>query len=150
MKKSDITRKVRGYTRDFSNTIYRQIDIDDYINEAIDRIREVVPELQGMTYLTSDSQKPTLLPEQYHNLIALYAASRCFLQDERQYEASSFMNEFEQKLDEMKKAILDEIVIITDVDGNQVTFNYKEDTVTNEYFKSFNSDVDTGVEGVGS
>jgi hypothetical protein len=150
MKKSDINRKVRGYTRDFSNTIYRQIDIDDYINEAIDRIREVIPELQGMTYLTADSQKPILLPEQYHNLIALYAASRCFLQDERQYEAVTFMNEFEQKLDELKKNILDEIIVITDVDGNEVTFNYKEDTVTNEYFKSFNSDIDTGVEGVGS
>lgn len=152
MNRLDLIRRVRSLTRDLSNSIFREIDIIDYINESIDRYRQYIPELAGMKYLTSGADKPDLLPEQYHYLIAVYAASRCFGQDERHYQATNFMNEFEIKLEEMKSKLEAGEVVITDPQtGEAVGATYEPDyVVTNNYYFNNSSqiDFDEGVEGV--
>ena len=150
MNRLDLIRRVRSLTRDFSNAIFRELDIVDYINEGINRIRQVIPELSGLAELTDNTQSPDLLPKQYHHLLALYSASRCFSQDERHYQASNFMNEFETKLDEMKISIEEGRIKIIDPKTNQpIEGTYEPDYVTDNYFKTKNlTDFDAGVEGV--
>lgn len=150
MNRLDLIRRVRSLTRDFSNSIFRESDIVDYINEGINRIRQVIPELSGLTELTDNAQSPDLLPKQYHHLLALYSASRCFGQDERHYQASNFMNEFETKLDEMKVSIEEGRIKIIDPQTNQpINSTYESDYVVDNYFKTTKlTDFDDGVEGV--
>lgn len=134
MNRGDIVKRVRSYTRDLSNSIFRAIDVTDYINEGIDRVKSVVAECSDMAYLDSDNQTPILLPAQYHYLLAVYSASRCFWQDERHYQASTLMNEFETKLDELVEAIADGKVVIKDEDGAPVTSDIEMDYVRDVYF----------------
>lgn len=150
MNRLDLIGRVRSLTRDFSNAIFRESDIVDYINEGINRIRQVIPELSGLEELTDNTQSPDLLPKQYHHLLALYSASRCFGQDERHYQASNFMNEFETKLDEMKISIEEGRIKIIDPQTNQpINSTYESDYVVDNYFKTTKlTDFDEGVEGV--
>ncbi len=155
MNRNDLMLRVRSLTRDLSNAIFREIDIVDYINEGINRMKQVVPELKGMVPLLSNSETPILLPDAYHHLIALYSASRCFGQDERHYQATNFMNEFETKMDELKASIENGQVMIVDpvtnlpVDVGTLGIDFVK---TDNYYESKNGlvDEDEGVEGVTS
>lgn len=150
MNRNDLVSRVRSFTRDLSNSIFRQQDIEAYINEGIDRFRQFIPELMNMTYLFNANSIPNLLPEQYHYLLAVYATSRCFSQDENYYQATTFMNEFETKLDELKSKIESGEVVIRDENGKVVVSDIDTDSVTNVYFKmrKGRKDLDFGVEGV--
>lgn len=149
MQRSHIITRVRSLTRDFSNSIFRELDIIDFINEGIDRMRQAIPELQGMEYLLTTTQTPTLLPEQYHHLLSVYATARCFGQDERHYQASTHMNEFEVKLEELRTAIENGLITIVDGDGNSVTSDLPIDYVDMKpYWNERSIDIDNGVEGV--
>lgn len=131
----ELVARVRSITRDLSNSIFREIDIVDYINEGIERVRQVIPELVNMKLLTEGGQTPEMLPEQYHHLLAVYSASRCFGQDERHYQASNYMNEFEAKLEELSVAIESGRVVIIDPDtGEPIKDSYEPDYVVNNYF----------------
>ena len=147
-----LTAKVRSLTRDFTNSIFRENDIQDFINESIMRIKQVVPELRSMERLIAPDQKPSLLPEQYHHLLSIYAISRCFAQDERHYQATTYMNEFEVKLEEMKSLIEAGDLIIVDEDGKELVSDNFIDYVNlrpyhiTETKRTF--DEDDGVEGV--
>ncbi len=133
----DLENRVRANTRDLSNSIFRQQDIDAWLNEAIDRCREVVPELRNMASLINTNDVPTLLPDQYHSLLAIYASSRCFFQDSSFYQATTLMNEFETKLEELHQAIQAGEVSIADATGTTVSTNYyQDDDVTDVYFGS--------------
>jgi len=143
--------RVRSYTRDFSNSIFREIDITDYLNEAIDRVREVITECEGMVYLTNNSDVPTLLPSQYHYLLSVYAASRCYSQDGNDYKGGDMMNEFESKLNELQTKIDNGDVIITDINGNTITNDNPIDYVDlSAYWNAnqFDTEEELGVEGV--
>lgn len=150
MNRADLIRRVRAYTRDLSSTIFRNVDIVDFINEGVERIKMRVPQLLTIPDLVSDDSTPLPLPSQYHALIAVYGASRCFSQDERHYQASTLMNEFETKLEELLNAINNGEVTIVDGDGNPIVGNNSVDYVTVEYFATNNDDddIDLGVEGV--
>lgn len=150
MNRADLTRRVRSYTRDLTSSIFRSVDITDYINEGIDRFRSYIPKLKGMTWLTSDDSPPILLPDEYHYMLAVYGASRCFAQDERHYQASTLMNEFESKLEELNTLIQDGTVVIKTADGTSVETTIPVDYVTVEYFAddTDDSDIDDGVNGV--
>lgn len=130
----DLIKRVRSMTRDLSNSIFREVDVIDYINESIDRFRQYIPELSGMPYLKNKSEHPKLLPSQYHHLLAVYSASRCFGQDERHYQSTTLMNEFETKLDELKSAIESGQITIVDEDGNAIESTYEPDYVVDNYF----------------
>lgn len=131
-----LIQRVRQHTRDLSNSIFRERDIIDFINESIERFQQYIPELKDMVSLEEHSDVPILLPKQYHSLLSVYATSRCFGQDERHYQATTFMNEFETKLVELGVSIDAGDVVILDEDGNRVTReeNYDTEYVTNKYF----------------
>jgi hypothetical protein len=144
-----LIQRVRTITRDFNNSIFRENDIIDFINEGVNRCKQVIPEFSGMTELYANTHVPTLLPDEYHYLLAVYSASRCFGQDERHYQASNYMNEFESKLDELYSKIQNGEVTIKDSSGNVITVDNDVDYVdTSDYFGKYNNDVDLGVEGV--
>lgn len=150
MNRLDLIKRVRSLTGDFSNAIFREVDIIDYINEGIHRIRQIIPELSGLKELKDNTQSPDMLPDQYHHLLALYSASRCFGQDEQHYQASNYMNEFETKLNEMKVAIEEGRIKIIDPQTSQpINSTYEPDYVVDNYFKTTKlTDFDEGVEGV--
>ncbi len=129
MNRTQIVQKVRALTRDFSNSIFREQDIIDFINEGIDRCKQIIPELRTMTHLLTSQQEIKLLPPQYHHLLAVYSTSRCFGQDERHYQASTHMNEFEVKMDELKTAIANGEIIIVDDSGNAIEIDVDVDYV---------------------
>lgn len=148
MNRLDLIKRVRSYTRDLSNSIFREEDIVAYINESVDRIKQVIVEMDGMLYLETQDASPILLPNHYHYLLATYATSRCFGQDERHYQATNYMNEFETKLDELRRDIEMGRVVIKDANGNVVTAPLNTDYVKEVYFASYDEDEDLGVEGV--
>lgn len=150
MNRGDMIRRVRSYTRDLSGSIFRTIDITDYINEGVDRIRSRIPQLKKMVSLDADNVVPSLLPSEYHYLIPVYASSRCFSQDERHYQASTLMNEFETKLEELFSDINEGVLPILDDAGNVVDTSLPSDYVKQVYFDDSEStdDIDLGVNGV--
>lgn len=154
MDRLALVQRVRALTRDFSNAIFREIDIIDFLNEGIDRISQVIPELDGMVHLLSHTDVPILLPSKFHNLLPLYATARCFGQDERHYQSSTFMNEFEVKLSDLKALIeTGDIVIIDPVTEEPVEMDNAsniEYVVTNNYYQPYesSSDLDEGVDGL--
>lgn len=113
-------------TRDFSNSIFREQDIIDFINEGVSRFKQVIPELSGVERLLANQQEVNLIPEPYQHLLAIYSASRCFSQDENHYQGVAYMNEFEHKLSMLKEAIDNGEVIIKDSDGNRVNKEQSE------------------------
>ena len=118
MQRLELIRRVRSLTRDFSNSIFREQDIIDFINEGINRFKQMVPEFKGLERLLVQNAEPKLIPEQYQHLLSIYTAARCFSQDERHYQSTTLMNEFEVKLDELKQSIDNgKIVIINPVTG---------------------------------
>lgn len=138
MKRLDIVKRVRALTRDFSNSIFREEDIVAFINEGIERFQQIVPELENLPYLNDNEDVPTMIPTRYHHLLAVYSTSRCFGQDERHYQASTYMNEFEQKLDELKAKIEGgEVEIIDPETGLPIVVENEPDYVKNNYY--FNS-----------
>ena len=118
MRRLDLVLRVRSYTRDFSNSIFREQDIIDYINESIERFQQIIPQLKGLTPLVVTTDSPDLIPSQHHHLLALFSASRCFAQDQSFYQATTLMNEFEVKLQEFQgKVESGQIVIVDPVTG---------------------------------
>lgn len=129
----ELMMKVRRYTRDTEGSLFTEIDVKDFCNEGINRIRKI-SELKNMKELGNNHDSPVLLPEQYHYLIAIYGASRCFTQDEQNTLGQMFMNEFESKLMELEREIKNGSIIIVDPDGNPVVSTDVEDAVKNVYF----------------
>ena len=135
MTRLELMVKSSKLLRDESNTIYAKSFIIDQINESIDRFKQLIPELKGMLYLTIDTDSPILLPEEYQHLLSIYACARCYEVDERHYEASKYMNEFEIKVSNLKDAIASgEIVIKDPITGVAVVVDIQQDYVRNMYF----------------
>jgi hypothetical protein len=137
-----IKARIRTHTNDTTGSIFSEDDIISYINEGIDRIKSK-PYFVNMVYLVTDSDVPTYLPSQYHYLIPLYATSRLFSQDERHYQGTSFMNDFEYKLDELVQAVEAGDIILTDpVTGEPINLDeYSEATYVEDiYFSNYTTD----------
>lgn len=134
MRLVDLVLRVRAYTRDSNGALFTEEDINNFLNEGIDRLRKIT-ELSEMKPLSLSSDVPILLPNQYHHLIAIYGASRCFTQDEQNSMAQVFMDEFEQKLSELEIGIKNGSIIIVDSEGNQVVSDEFDDGVKNVYFR---------------
>jgi hypothetical protein len=150
MNQVELTRRVRTLTRDFSDSIFREQDIFDFMNEGIERLRQIIPELRGMKILESRTEELILLPVYFHHLVSLYGASRCFTQDERHYQASNLMNEFEFKVAELKVEIDNGTSVIIDALGNEVKSLNVAFHVVDNYFTNRKGtiDFDDGVEGL--
>lgn len=133
MTLKDIMDYSRQLLRDTNKTIFTESAILNSINEGIDRIRSI-PELKHMKKLDSPNEEPEYLPEQYHVLLGLFSASRCMFQDEDVQRATMLMNEFEAKMFELKDAIQNGDIIITDKDGNELDGDGFIEYVKNDYF----------------
>ena len=122
------------FARDTNNYVFTDTYIDMFLNQAIDRLRQYKV-FEGMSYLEYSDDEVTLLPSQYHYMLALFAASRCFDIDERFYEGVEKRNEFESLLDDLIADVQAGNIVITDSEGNNVKdgTNYIE-YVTDAYF----------------
>jgi hypothetical protein len=134
MTRRDLISRVRSNTRDFTNSVFRETDIVSYINEGIDRMKQLIRELRGEIYLSDNNEKPILIPEMYHHVLAIYSTARCFAQDERNYQATTMMNEFEVKLSELVTAIQAGDIIIVDSNNVEVEANYPTEYVETESY----------------
>lgn len=146
-----IRERVRININDKAGSVFTNDDILLYINEGVDRVKSHSA-LKSIEHMLEQDSTPTPLPSEYHYLLAVYATARCFAQDERYYQATSFMNEFEHKFNELSDKINSGEVIISDSDGNRIDAEYVEDFVINKYFSRKGSskgyDLDDGVSGL--
>ena len=133
MKLVNLVARVRSYTRDTTGTLFTTSDVKDFINEGIDRLRQI-KQLEGMKHLTNDMDEPNLLPPQYHYMIAIYSAFRCFAQDEQYTPAQSYADEFETLFKIIELGIQDGTIVIIDDDNNEVKNDVDFDSVTDVYF----------------
>ena len=133
MKLVNLVARVRSYTRDTTGTLFTTSDVKDFINEGIDRLRQI-KQLEGMKNLTNDLDEPNLLPPQYHYMIAIYSAFRCFAQDEQYTPAQSYSDEFETLFRTVELGIQDGRIVIVDEDNNEVKNDVDFDSVKNVYF----------------
>ena len=156
MNRLQLISRVRQITRDLDDSVFLKLTIIDFLNEGIERCQQVIPQLAGMVALpttatsASDFTIPILLPSEHHHLLAIYGASRCFYQDERHYQASNLMNEFESKLGELKDAVEAGDIVIVDGTGTAIEITLPVDYVDDIYFVDTGdlADLDEGVEGV--
>lgn len=147
MQLKDLISRVRSYTRDTTGSLFTQDDISSFCNEGIERMKQIVLEFKEVPLLKNNSDEVLLIPANYHHLLSVYSASRCFSQDEQQYQASTYMNEFEIKLNELKELIENGKITIVRPDGTVVDSSLigKSDYVVNVYF-SKGGVVNNGVE----
>ena len=134
MTLNDLVTRVRSYTRDTTGTLFELSDIENFINEGIDKLRQI-KSLETMATLTNDEQSVDLLPPQYHYCLAVYSASRCFSQDEQHYLAQTFAEEFNGLYDLIELGIKEGTIVIADDGGNPINNDISMDGVTNVYFE---------------
>lgn len=113
-------------SRDSGDYVFTDAMIKDFINQGIDRLKQTKV-FNAMTHLDESTDVPTILPEEYHYILAIYASSRCLEYDERHYEALDRRNEFET----LFAQLLNEIE--ADRQG-ELTNSMYSDVVTNVYF----------------
>lgn len=131
----DLIYMTRLYTRDNNSYVFSETMIRYFINQGIDRIRQYKI-FSGMEHLDYLDDTPTYLPSQYHYMLALFAASRCFDHDERHYEGTEKRNEFEQLFAELIADVENGNIVITDGNGDAVTVGATgvDDFVKDAYF----------------
>lgn len=136
----------RVYARDNNSYMFKDVVIKMFINQAIDRIKQYAV-FKNMTKLIANADEVKYLPDSYHYILALFAASRCYDTDERFYEGTEKRNEFEFYLDNLIADIETGNIIILDANGVAVTEqNNCIDFVTDVYFTNVLADVlDEGV-----
>lgn len=137
MNLSDLTNRVRSYTRDTTGTLFAQEDVRAFINEGIDRLRQI-KSLETMKDLTQDTDVPNLLPPQYHYCLAVYGAYRCFSQDEQHYLSQTFGDEFNGLYALLELGIKEGTIVIVGEDGKPLENELDFDAVSNVYFGDFN------------
>lgn len=133
MTLNEIITRVRSYTRDTTGTLFTSSDVQDFANEAIDKLRQITA-LEKMKYLKDGEDTPNLLPSQYHYAIAVYGASRCYTQDEQHYLAQTFLSEFEGLYSLLELGIKEGTIKITDEEGNVISDENTLDSVKDVYF----------------
>jgi len=148
MRRVDIISEVRIMTRDLTNSVFRESDIIVFINQGIDRIKQLISQLDGMVSLTAPNQEPIILPVKYHSLISVFATARCFGQDERHYQATTFMNEFETKMEEFRSAVENGEIVLTNPDATPIEGSYNIEYVDlDAYWSEEATDLDSGIAG---
>ena len=143
----DLVSKTRKYVRDLDGNIFQREDIIEFLNEGVDRF-STIPELKDITYLVNDEDVVNYLPTNQHYLLAVFASARCFEIDERFFQGTQKMNEFESKLEDLEIAIKGGEVSIVDEAGDVIQGDILVDYVSDVYHKKNYVDLDDGVEGV--
>lgn len=140
MTLKELIAMTRLYTRDSNDQMFKNIIITAFLNQAIDRITQYKV-FEGMAKFVNEGDVTTLLPLQYHYMLALFAASRCYDMDERFYEGTEKRNEFEQLLETLIGEIQAGNITVTDGLGNAVEDGTNvTDYVRDVYFKKGDED----------
>lgn len=134
LKLSELVNRVRSYTRDTTGTLFSTSDVKSFINEGIDKLSQI-KQLEGMKQLVNDNDEPNLLPPNYHYSLAMYGASRCFLQDEQHYASQTFMDEFIALYNLIELGIKEGTIVIVDGEGNSIFDDKEFDGVVDVYFR---------------
>lgn len=134
MNRLELTQRARSLVRDLGNSFFREDDVINYLNEGIERVGQRIPALRNMSLLQIATQEVDYMPKHWQHLLAVYCASRLCTHDERFYQAGTFMNEFETKIDELLADINNGDEVITDPDGNVVEIKPADAYVRNNYF----------------
>lgn len=135
MNRKQLVERTQAHLRDFQLTAFREIDVIRFINEGIERVTQLIPKFGYIEPLEYDTAIPTHIPPAYHHLLAVYSASRLFAQDDRFYQASTLMNEFELKISGMLDELLGGDLEAFDKEGNLIEFwDGVGETVTDRYF----------------
>lgn len=130
----ELRNMARLYARDSNAQMFKDVVVTAFVNQGIQRIRQYKI-FEGMTELSNDGDIPALLPLQYHYMLALFAASRCFEMDERYYESVERRNEFESLLETIIGEIQAGNLLITDGDGQNIEDSTCViDYIVDEYF----------------
>lgn len=146
MTRLELLNRTGKLLRDESNSIYSKSLVIDNLNEGINRIKQIIPELVTMPMLLNDTDIPQLLPDHYHHLLCVYAMARCYETDERYMESGKFMNEFEVKINNVKEQVQNGEIELKNQDGSTFTSTMIEDAVTNVYFNYSIDEVDLETE----
>lgn len=133
MTLNELVNRIRSYTRDTTGTLFSLSDLQDFVNEGIDKLKQI-KSLEGMSYLTSDSSIPNYLPTQYHYCLAVYGACRCFSQDEQHYLAQTFTDEFNGLYSLIELGIKEGTIVIIDDSGSPINSELDFDSVKDVYF----------------
>jgi hypothetical protein len=148
MTLNELMTMTRVYARDNNSYMFKDSVIKMFINQAIDRIRQY-PIFASMPYLSGADDAVTVLPSQYHYLLALFASARCYDTDERFYEGTEKRNEFEFYLDNLIADVENGNILILDGSGNVLDNPYTViDYVTDTYFARDTSESDDGVDSL--
>lgn len=134
MNLTDLITRTRYYVRDINSKRFPSDEIELYINEGIERLRSYQA-FSDMSYPTA-TKDVSYLPTEYHYILALFAASRCFGVDNDFYQEQDKRNEFENAFAEL----------ITKIENNEIyikELEYAIDYVKDEYFDTSNTDEDT-------
>jgi len=118
-------QKVREDLNDFTQSVWKDEHIIDFINEAIIDIKNTVPEYYTDLDEIETQQDTINIPNAYKFLITLFASARCFEQDEQHYRASQRMNEYEIKKSRMEVQILDNLEYADDDEVVRDVYHYK-------------------------
>lgn len=134
MTLNELVSRVRSYTRDTTATLFSLSDVQDFINEGVDKLKQIKG-LEEMTYLTNDNDIPKLLPPQYHYCLSVYGACRCFSQDEQHYLSQTFADEFNGLFELIELGIKEGTILIQKTDGTLADTSVDFDGVVDVYFK---------------
>lgn len=134
MNRKQLVERTQAHLRDFQLTAFREIDVIRFINEGIERVQQLIPQFASMESLEYDTAIPACIPPQYHHLLSVYASARLFAQDDRFYQSSTLMNEFELKITGLFQDLVNGDLEAFDKEGKLIDFYGKPDYVENTYF----------------
>lgn len=144
MKLTTLRTRTRRYVRDVAGKRFPLAELDDYINEGVDRLRSYVT-LSKMPYV-NDTDEISYLPEQYQYILALYASSRCFEVDHDFYQAEQKRNEFENTFADLIAKIENDEIKIYDEQNVEITTSINPiDYVVDIYFNTTASDTESSI-----
>jgi hypothetical protein len=144
MTYNELVSRTQAYARSKSSGTFSSTIIGEFLTEAIDQLR-AYSTFKNMPYIVLGGAGLSYLPTEYHYILSLYAASRCFDMDERFFEGTQKRNEFESKLQELIARVNMGDILLYDENGILVTDKTNViDYIVDEYFGSI-STADTEV-----
>lgn len=128
----------RRILKDTSENVWTNTDITAFINESILDLQSTIPEYFTDLLEVEVLEDEINIDNKYKKIMSIFAASRCFSQDEQHYRASEKMNEYESRKLDMEQKILssEEYAEKVSASGSSIS-----EYIVNEYYGSSSDDV---------
>ncbi|MDD3414886.1 MAG: hypothetical protein PHY47_12910 [Lachnospiraceae bacterium] len=97
--------ETRRHLNDSTESVWTDNDISEFINEGLMIIKATIPEYFTDLEEAISKTDIIIIDNLYKKLPCLFAAARCFEQDEQNYRAVQKMNEFESRKMDMETYI---------------------------------------------